>query len=164
VENKLEPIEFELVVYIRNRNLENLEDFLKEYWTDESKFLTKEEDFEVIFQMLARQITWDKNFNKDFRISSIATLFKNTKTKQPSKKHLKKYSYFEFLSRTKSENEVEEARKPFLSNVYKFGTFDLSNRRFKIIDYGNCYDYSDERYGLINTRQYRAPEVILSKT
>jgi hypothetical protein len=156
-------IEFELVVYIKTRTHENMNDFLSDFWTDESDFLNAELDFEKLFQNLAEQISWDKQYDQDFRISSVATLFKHTKTNFPKKEILKKYSYLEFLDRNNNSEDTKNSKRPFLSNIYKFGNFDLSDRKFKIIDYGNCYDYSDERYGLINTRQYRAPEVILSK-
>ena len=156
-------IEFELVVYIKTRTHENMNDFLNDYWKDESDFLNTEIDFEKIFQDLAEQVTWDKKYDQDFRISSVAALFKLKKKVKPKCENLKKYSYLEFLDKDNKNEEIQSSKNPFLSNIYKFGNFDLSTRKFKIIDYGNCYDYSDERYGLINTRQYRAPEVILSK-
>jgi hypothetical protein len=140
-----------------------MDDFIKQYWTDKADFLDAELGFENTFQKLAKKITWDEKYNQDFQISSVAALFKQKKSTKPKNQFLKKYSFFEFLERRQNIKNKTEKPKQFLSKLLKIGTLNLSNRKFKIIDYGNCYDYSDERYGLINTRQYRAPEVILSK-
>ena len=160
----LKLIEFEIIVYIKIRTHENFDEFLQKYWLDHSLFKIESLELEFLFQKLSKQI--EKNFNIDSRprsISELSKLFEPRKTKKDVS--LRKHSFMEFIQRKALEEKNNKTKeKPFLSNEIKYNNFNLSDRKFKIIDYGNCYDYSDERYGLINTRQYRAPEVILSKS
>lgn len=160
-------IEFELTVYLKNRINENMDEFLEEYWIDRSFLSDESHEIEFVFRKLCKQISWGSKEDFDISISGLMELFRpKFKKRQP---YLKKYSYVEFLhrdtdkkSRKHSPNNLERPMT-YLSSKNKYSTLELSRRKFKIIDYGNCYDYSDERYGLINTRQYRAPEVILSE-
>ena len=150
-----------------------MEDFLKKYWTDQSVFFDKclvdSFDMDEIFKDLINQImnTLDESFPSD--LIAAPDLFLPKENSAPKQQYLKKYSFVEFIQREKrSESqkkckEKSESPMNYLSKKNKYSTLNLTHRKFKIIDYGNCYDYSDERYGLINTRQYRAPEVILSK-
>ena len=156
-------IEFELVVYITMRLHENMDEFLEKYWMDHSFLVEESLELEYIFKKLGKQILWDNQENMSFTLSELSNLFQPKKIKKSSSEKLKKYSFVEFLQRQSQEKTYTSVEKPFLSNEVKMSKINLSERKFKIIDYGNCYDYSDERYGLINTRQYRAPEVILSK-
>jgi hypothetical protein len=152
------------MVYTKNRTKEKFKDFQKKYWTDSSIFKKADQTFEQYFKILAKNISWNNKSVKFFKISAVASLFKSIKLIKSKREILKKNSYKEFLNRSiKTSRNRSTVLKPFFSKYFKFDNFDLTKRRFKIIDYGNCYDYTDERYGLINTRQYRAPEVILSK-
>jgi hypothetical protein len=167
VENWLQTIEFELTVYIKLRMNESVEQFIEDFWVDHSFLADESHQPEYVYYKLTKQIAAclkDDSYNGS--INDLKKLFQPKFKKRD--RALKKYSYVEFMQR---EDEKKMRRKQFnpapmtfLCNKNKFSTLELSRRKFKIIDYGNCYDYSDERYGLINTRQYRAPEVILSES
>lgn len=148
------------MVYVKTRSRENMEDFLKEFWTDQKVFLKDISTMGQLFTELTDLVKWEGLYDPHLSLSCFSDLFKVDQVKRSKSTNLSKYSYFEFIKRQKEETQNEDSIKTFLTNSSK--KIDLSQRKFKIIDYGNCYDYSDERYGLINTRQYRAPEVILS--
>lgn len=153
--------EFELVVYVKTRTREHMEDFLKEYWVDQKIFLKEYSTTNLLFTELIKRVKLDSEQEYPSTLSCFYDIFSPKNMKRCKSGNLSKCSYFEFIKRQKDDNQIEEEENAFLTKKSK--NIELSKRKFKIIDYGNCYDYSDERYGLINTRQYRAPEVILSK-
>jgi serine/threonine protein kinase len=131
-------------------------DLLREDFNSES---TIEDLYQKLNNIFLHIFQYDDILNKASTFE-----FKNESYRKQAKRDIEKEiyqrdSYAQFFMRDDSSyKDVDDII--FENQSYK--DIDLVSRKFKIIDYGNCYDYSDERYGLINTRQYRAPEVILS--
>lgn len=160
----VEPVELELVVHVSNRDQEMFGLFLEIFWPKESCFDGDSESLDEIYTQLASKVKTRGSKGAKLQIFSqvaklASALQKNSLAN--NKCNLKKQSRETFFC-SKKKYKPRNGRK-ILSKAFCISELDLSRRRFKIIDYGNCYDYKEERYGLINTRQYRAPEVILSR-
>ena len=126
-------------------------------------------DFDLKYDIKTLYSVLNNIFLTTFKFDDVLSkatsfLFENESYRKQAKRDIQKdicerNSYTQFLFREDSERaEIDD----IIFENQSYEDIDLMCRKFKIIDYGNCYDYSDERYGLINTRQYRAPEVILS--
>ena len=126
-------------------------------------------DFDLKYDIKTLYSVLNNIFLTTFKFDDVLSkatsfLFENESYRKQAKRDIQKdicerNSCTQFLFREDSERaEIDD----IIFENQSYEDIDLMCRKFKIIDYGNCYDYSDERYGLINTRQYRAPEVILS--
>lgn len=159
----IKNFEFELAVYVKARTRENMEDFLAEQCKNQKIFLKEPSSVDSLFSELMRELPWKNKESASFVVSDFWRIFNSKKLKRSKGGSLSKSSFLEFMKRQSENSSKKNTDCTYLSNdIKRTKTINLSQRKFKIIDYGNCYDYSDERYGLINTRQYRAPEVILS--
>lgn len=159
----VEPVELELLVYVSSRSEKEFEQFLEKFWKEEDTFLNDLELVDEIYTKLASRVgkcaTSSVNCQIILEVSEIALIL----CKQPlfnDKSDLKKHSHQEFFRKKKGP----KLQGNILSNKLSLSKLDLSKRKFKIIDYGNCYSDSEKRFGVISTRQFRAPEVILSRS
>jgi hypothetical protein len=152
----------ELVVFISRRKENLFESYYKEYWNDLGIFSEKETCIEKIYNKLANPVgaKKQKEWTSESSVQLSSSFFQeNSHTTGPS--DLRKRSV-----QRRWDEEIKstpDLHSPKFQDELCFSSVDLSQRKFKIIDYGNCYGRGERREGLISTRQYRSPEVLLSK-
>lgn len=132
--------------------------FQRKYWSNPEIFTESVPCIEELYNRLANPLEKESNLTISDQETLQATPLKSEQKGSLNTPSSGKRSHAQFVQ----EKETEET--PRLCDLINISELDLSRRKFKIIDYGNCYDYSDKRQGLIGTRQYRAPEVMLSKS
>lgn len=137
-------------------------DFKAQFWAGLNCLGDGAAPAEEIFKALGSRVAEKRDLAFDFESDSLNSLFEEKK-KACRELNVQMAEAASDCGLSSDEEARQTQFAPFLSNKLENKDIDLSLRRFKLVNFQHCFSVTDDWSGRVGSRQYRAPEVILSE-